>query len=130
MIQKFYETTIESNDLRKPAEFEWTCWKRFEFRLKVKVKGIVDGCAVNLWIESLICCLDQRGCRCHGAESGYACIFKSSDPAERAHAIVRATTHYMDPAVLAEVSRGLGEPMKGIDTSTLDEAERLQTRGW
>jgi pyridoxal 5'-phosphate synthase pdxS subunit len=57
-------------------------------------------------------------------------IFKSSDPAERAHAIVRATTHYMDPAVLAEVSRGLGEPMKGIDTSTLDEAERLQTRGW
>jgi pyridoxal 5'-phosphate synthase pdxS subunit len=57
-------------------------------------------------------------------------IFKSSDPAERAHAIVRATTHYRDPSVLAEVSRGLGEPMKGIDTATLDEAERLQTRGW
>jgi pyridoxal 5'-phosphate synthase pdxS subunit len=57
-------------------------------------------------------------------------IFKSTDPAERARAIVRATTHYMDPAVLAEVSRGLGEPMKGIDTSKLDEAEQLQTRGW
>ena len=57
-------------------------------------------------------------------------IFKSTDPAERARAIVRATTHHMDPAVLAEVSRGLGEPMKGIDTSKLEEAEQLQTRGW
>ena len=57
-------------------------------------------------------------------------IFKSTDPAERARAIVRATTHYMDPTVLAEVSRGLGEPMKGIDTSKLEEAEQLQTRGW
>jgi pyridoxal 5'-phosphate synthase pdxS subunit len=57
-------------------------------------------------------------------------IFKSTDPAERARAIVRATTHHMDPTVLAEVSRGLGEPMKGIDTSKLEEAEQLQTRGW
>ena len=57
-------------------------------------------------------------------------IFKSADPAERAHAIVRATTHYKDPAVLAEVSRGLGEPMRGIDASKLAEAEQLQTRGW
>jgi len=57
-------------------------------------------------------------------------IFKSADPAERAHAIVRATTHFKDPAVLAEVSRGLGDPMKGIAASTLDETERLQTRGW
>jgi pyridoxal 5'-phosphate synthase pdxS subunit len=57
-------------------------------------------------------------------------IFKSADPAERAHAIVRAVTHFKDPAVLAEVSRGLGDPMKGIAASTLDETERLQTRGW
>jgi len=57
-------------------------------------------------------------------------IFKSSDPAERGRAIVRATTHYRDPAVLAEVSRGLGEPMKGLDASKLDESERLQNRGW
>jgi pyridoxal 5'-phosphate synthase pdxS subunit len=57
-------------------------------------------------------------------------IFKSTDPAERARAIVRATTHFMDPTVLAEVSRGLGEPMKGIDTSKLEEADQLQSRGW
>jgi pyridoxal 5'-phosphate synthase pdxS subunit len=57
-------------------------------------------------------------------------IFKSADPAERARAIVRATTHYRDPAVLAEVSRGLGEPMRGMDASKLAESEQLQTRGW
>ena len=57
-------------------------------------------------------------------------IFKSADPAERARAIVRAMTHYREPAVLAEVSRGLGEPMKGIDAAKLDVAEQLQTRGW
>jgi len=57
-------------------------------------------------------------------------IFKSDDPAKRAQAIVRATTHYNDPVVLVEVSRGLGAAMSGIDTSTLDPSELLQTRGW
>jgi pyridoxal 5'-phosphate synthase pdxS subunit len=57
-------------------------------------------------------------------------IFKSQDPAERARAIVRATTHFRDPAVLVEVSRGLGEPMRGIDAAHLEPAERLETRGW
>jgi len=57
-------------------------------------------------------------------------IFKSDEPAKRARAIVRATTHFKDPAVLAEVSRGLGSAMSGIETSSLDESELLQTRGW
>jgi pyridoxal 5'-phosphate synthase pdxS subunit len=57
-------------------------------------------------------------------------IFKSTNPAERAHAIVRATTHFEDPATLVEVSTGLGEAMRGIETSKLTEAEQLQTRGW
>jgi pyridoxal 5'-phosphate synthase pdxS subunit len=57
-------------------------------------------------------------------------IFKSADPAKRARAIVRATTHYNDPKLVAEVSKGLGEPMPGLDTSKLSEAELLQTRGW
>ncbi len=56
-------------------------------------------------------------------------IFKSTDPAERAHSIVLATTHFDDPKTLAEVSKGLGEPMKGIDIRTLKEEELLQTRG-
>jgi pyridoxal 5'-phosphate synthase pdxS subunit len=57
-------------------------------------------------------------------------IFKSSDPAVRAKAIVEATTHYMDPEILAKVSRGLGDAMPGIEIDKLDEKELLQTRGW
>jgi pyridoxal 5'-phosphate synthase pdxS subunit len=57
-------------------------------------------------------------------------IFKSGDPARRAAAIVKATTFYDDPDVIAKVSRGLGEAMVGINVSTLPESERLATRGW
>jgi len=57
-------------------------------------------------------------------------IFKSGDPAKRAAAIVKATTFYDDPDVIAKVSRGLGEPMVGINVTTLPESERLATRGW
>jgi pyridoxal 5'-phosphate synthase pdxS subunit len=57
-------------------------------------------------------------------------IFKSSDPAKRAHAVVRATTHWKEPKIVAEVSRGLGDAMSGIETSKLTDAEKLQSRGW
>jgi pyridoxal 5'-phosphate synthase pdxS subunit len=57
-------------------------------------------------------------------------IFKSEDPAPRARAIVEATTHFQDPDVLAKVSRGLGEPMPGLDIKEIGEEGLLQTRGW
>jgi pyridoxal 5'-phosphate synthase pdxS subunit len=57
-------------------------------------------------------------------------IFKSEDPQRMAHAIVRAVTHYQDPEVVLEVSRGLGTAMKGIETATLQPEELMQTRGW
>jgi pyridoxal 5'-phosphate synthase pdxS subunit len=57
-------------------------------------------------------------------------IFKSADPVKRGQAIVKAVTHFNDPAVLAEVSRGLGEPMPGQDVRSMAEGERLATRGW
>jgi pyridoxal 5'-phosphate synthase pdxS subunit len=57
-------------------------------------------------------------------------IFKSGDPAKRAHAIVQAVTHYNDPKVLAEVSENLGEPMVGINLDTLSEQEKMAHRGW
>ncbi len=57
-------------------------------------------------------------------------IFKSTDPAVRAKAIVEAVTHYDDPKVIAEVSRGLGEAMHGIEISTLAKEQRMQERGW
>jgi len=57
-------------------------------------------------------------------------IFKSGDPARRATAIVKATTHYQDAKILAEVSRNLGGAMVGRQISVLTEEERLATRGW
>jgi pyridoxal 5'-phosphate synthase pdxS subunit len=57
-------------------------------------------------------------------------IFKSGDPELRAKAIVEATTHYNDAQILARVSAGLGEPMVGISTQSLDPSELLETRGW
>jgi pyridoxal 5'-phosphate synthase pdxS subunit len=57
-------------------------------------------------------------------------IFKSGDPAKRAEAIVKATTFYDDPDVIAKVSRGLGEPMVGLNVETLPESERYAGRGW
>ena len=57
-------------------------------------------------------------------------IFKSDDPEPRARAIVEAVTNFDDPKVLAEISKGLGEPMKGIEISTIKPEQRLQERGW
>jgi pyridoxal 5'-phosphate synthase pdxS subunit len=57
-------------------------------------------------------------------------IFKSGDPAKRAAAIVKATTHYNDPKILAEVSRNLGEPMVGRQVSDIPEDQLIADRGW
>ena len=57
-------------------------------------------------------------------------IFKSGDPAKRAAAIVKATTHYNDPGILAEVSKNLGEAMVGINISSMPEEDKLAGRGW
>jgi pyridoxal 5'-phosphate synthase pdxS subunit len=57
-------------------------------------------------------------------------IFKSDDPARRAAAIVQATTHYDDPRIVLEVSKGIGAPMRGLELGTIPESERLAVRGW
>ena len=57
-------------------------------------------------------------------------IFKSADPPSVAKAIVEATTHYNDAAILAQVSRGLGDAMSGLSTASLRPEELLETRGW
>lgn len=69
----------------------------------------------------------QLGCDGVFVGSG---IFKSGDPVARGRAIVDAVTHFKDPQILAKVSRGLGEPMVGIEIDTLSPEERLQNRGW
>jgi pyridoxal 5'-phosphate synthase pdxS subunit len=57
-------------------------------------------------------------------------IFKSEDPARTANAIVQATTHFDNPKIIAEVSKGLGTAMRGLELATIPEAERLAVRGW
>ncbi len=69
----------------------------------------------------------QLGCDGIFVGSG---IFKSGDPVKRAKAIVMATKHYKDAKILAEISKDLGEPMVGINISTLKPEERMQDRGW
>ena len=62
--------------------------------------------------------------------TGSSGIFKSGNPAQRAKAIVEATTHYKNAEILAQVSENLGEPMVGINVSSLPESEQLAVRGW
>lgn len=69
----------------------------------------------------------QLGCDGVFVGSG---IFKSGDPAKRARAIVQAVTNYNDYKLLAEISKDLGEPMVGIEISTIPEDQRMQERGW
>jgi pyridoxal 5'-phosphate synthase pdxS subunit len=57
-------------------------------------------------------------------------IFKSANPESMAKAIVKATTHYRDASIIAEVSRGLGDPMRGLEIGAIPEKELLATRGW
>jgi pyridoxal 5'-phosphate synthase pdxS subunit len=75
---------------------------------------------------------DAALCMALGAESVFvgSGIFKSEDPAARARAIVRATTHWHDPEEVLAASRGLGSAMEGIELETLGEHERMANRGW
>jgi pyridoxal 5'-phosphate synthase pdxS subunit len=57
-------------------------------------------------------------------------IFKSEDPARMANAIVQATTHFDNAAIVADVSKGLGAPMRGLALEAIPEQERLAVRGW
>jgi pyridoxal 5'-phosphate synthase pdxS subunit len=67
-----------------------------------------------------------------GAEGNFvgSGIYKSDDPAPRAKAIVEATTHFTDAKLIAKVSQGLGEPMRGLALETIPLEERLAARGW
>jgi len=57
-------------------------------------------------------------------------IFKSGDPARRGKAIVKAVTHFRDASIIAEVSRGLGEAMSGLEIGKLPQEALMATRGW
>jgi pyridoxal 5'-phosphate synthase pdxS subunit len=114
------ELYAEAKELRAP--YELVRWVAENGRLPV-VTFTAGGIATPA---------DAALCMQLGADGVFvgSGIFKSGDPARRAHAIVQATTHYEDAKILAEVSAGLGEPMVGISSASLLEAERLEVRGW
>lgn len=94
---------------------------------KLKALPVVNFAAGGIATPADAALMMQLGCDGIFVGSG---IFKSGDPAQRAKAIVAATTYYKDPAVLAEVSRDLGEAMVGINIDTIKPEERMQDRGW
>jgi len=115
------ELMTEAKELGAP--FELVRWVAREGRLPVpnfSAGGIATPADASLVMQL-------------GAESVFvgSGIFKAEDPARHARAIVRATTHFRDPSILAEVSEEIGEPMKGLEIAPLAAAgELLQERGW
>ena len=102
----------------------------YELVLAVKRLGrlsVVNFAAGGIATPADAALMMQLGCDGVFVGSG---IFKSDNPAARAQAIVEATTHFNDPAVLAKVSRGIGEAMRGIFAGGLGEGDRIAGRGW
>lgn len=88
---------------------------------------VVNFAAGGIATPADVALMMQLGCDGVFVGSG---IFKSNDPIARAKAIVAATTHYNDKDVLAEVSKGLGEAMPGIEIANLSKNEKMSERGW
>jgi pyridoxal 5'-phosphate synthase pdxS subunit len=114
------ELYSEAKELRAPHEL--TKWVAQHGRLPV-VTFTAGGIATPA---------DAALCMQLGADGVFvgSGIFKSEEPSVRAKAIVEATTHYNDPEILARVSAGLGEAMRGLSTAALAPEELLETRGW
>ena len=110
----------EAKNLGTP--FDLVCWVAEHGRLPVP----------NFAAGGIATPADAALCMALGAEAVFvgSGIFLSENPAERAKAVVDATTHWEDPARLAEISTGLGSAMRGIEMGTLSDEERLSTRGW
>jgi len=102
----------------------------FELLQEVAQKGILP--VVNFAAGGIATPADAALMMQLGADGVFvgSGIFKSDDPKIRARAIVEATTHYDNPKIIAQVSEGLGEAMKGIEISQIAVAERMQDRGW
>jgi len=102
----------------------------FELLLEIHKTGklpVVNFAAGGIATPADAALMMQLGCDGVFVGSG---IFKSTDPSPRAKAIVKATTHFNDPAIIAEISKGLGEAMPGLDIKQIPEDELLAKRGW
>ncbi|MDD4363548.1 MAG: pyridoxal 5'-phosphate synthase lyase subunit PdxS [Atribacterota bacterium] len=102
----------------------------FELLIEVAKLGrlpVVNFAAGGIATPADAALMMQLGCDGVFVGSG---IFKSDNPEQRAKAIVEATTHFNNAAIVAKVSEGIGEAMKGISIDNIPEAEKMQTRGW
>ena len=119
--------SMDENELGAEAK---TIGAPLELVQQVRETGqfpVVNFAAGGIATPSDAALMMQLGCDGVFVGSG---VFKSEDPEGIAKAIVRATTHFRDPKIIAEVSEGLGQPMAGIDLQELKPEELLATRGW
>jgi pyridoxal 5'-phosphate synthase pdxS subunit len=121
-LGSMYEEELYSEAKRLQAPYELVKWVAENGRLPV-VTFTAGGIATPA---------DAALCMQLGADGVFvgSGIFKSGNPAQRARAMVEATTHFNDPEILARVSAGLGEAMVGISTASLDPSQLLEKRGW
>jgi pyridoxal 5'-phosphate synthase pdxS subunit len=112
------------------SNYAKNCGAPLEMALAVRKKGrlpVVNFAAGGIATPADAAMMMHLGCDGVFVGSG---IFKSGNPEKRAKSIVQAVTNYKDYAMLAEVSRDLGEPMVGIEISSIPSVERMQERGW
>ncbi len=120
-------TTMDSGELMAAAKNMRAPFELVKYVAKNGELPVINFAAGGVATPADAAMMMQLGCDGVFVGSG---IFKSGDPAKRADAIVKATTHYDDPEILAEVSEDLGEAMVGINIDDLDENEKLAHRGW
>jgi pyridoxal 5'-phosphate synthase pdxS subunit len=102
----------------------------YELVVQVKALGrlpVVNFAAGGVATPADAALMMELGCDGVFVGSG---IFKSGNPAKRAKAIVEAVAHFKDAALIAEVSRGLGEAMRGQSVAQMEESEKMAVRGW
>jgi pyridoxal 5'-phosphate synthase pdxS subunit len=135
-IRAITESIKELHQLESAGRERKLVAKAEEFRVPVELVRQVarDGklpvvlfCAGGIATPADAALMMQLGAEGNFVGSG---IFKSADPARRAKAIVEATTHFRDAKLVAEVSRGLGEAMRGLSLESIPAQERLAVRGW
>lgn len=120
-------TTLGSEELMTAAKEMQAPFELVEYIAEHGKLPVVNFAAGGIATPADAALMMQLGCDGVFVGSG---IFRSGNPAKRAEAIVRATTHYQDPQIIAEVSEDLGKAMSGIDINGLTDAEKMADRGW
>ncbi|CCU79736.1 Pyridoxine biosynthesis glutamine amidotransferase, synthase subunit [Halanaerobium saccharolyticum subsp. saccharolyticum DSM 6643] len=120
-------TTLSSQELMTAAKEMQAPFELVEYIAKHGKLPVVNFAAGGIATPADAALMMQLGCDGIFVGSG---IFRSGNPAKRAEAIVRATTHYQNPQIIAEVSENLGKAMSGIDINGLTDSEKMADRGW